>query len=538
MSVIPDSKDAKFIQLIQIGTNSYVKFTTDTVPSTDKLLDITDINNIKTILEKTEGAGSGQGDGFNSMKILNLPSSFDVSTTQVGYIGRDEDGAVFYEQYLISTGEQTVNISPVFVAPPNTVFESWDANGLVGDDLRLVLAYSVTTENETNTFCKSIKGNNENLTSFTNNELYRFQDLYVSRGKTTGGVSILLPTGAEQDILPENDEVGFDTTGTINGQRQIASLACYIISSFQFFPAPSLLNITSFFPTGSTEDEITSENYKITIKATQASYDAQFISMLVEFSFDQKSQSGTVRLTENLVFTSNNGGLDYFLNTPLQNTVSYNLSEKKVKITKDYVFVPTNSLTRVENDTTNLPLLVTPKPDPSQVRALEDGDPPKPNNLRGYSIQDQPFGLVNASSSFPSTKVFFAIYLNPKISKNVFLQGTNDGLFLQTYPVVGVDSLYGLNIIGETFLFEQLENTKNEEFTSVSQQIADGKARIFCLNARHLCFLNDSLKLQKFALQDLVKSNFSSSYLRVSYNDPKGLLFSVLQQFRHTRFRR
>lgn len=412
--------DASFIQFIKIGNETYIKYTSK--DNTDYLVKNSDPS--KPILQNKFSDVTT----FNAMQILYLPSSSDLNLTQVGYLTENDEGQISYLQYELSSGKTTVNID-LFTrgVTQNIRWESWDANGLV-DNVNVIVAYTL----ESQTFCFQQKGRIQSLTSFDNPDNYSFHNLYVSRGEVQNNVSILIPVGSSQKTQTQNTDVARIENGIVQNPPQKQSLGCYCISSNFLTFSPGNLNVTTFFPIDKTNNR-NSKNFNISYQSSQATYDAQFISLLIQFSYDEVDTDGKTIQTvkDNLIYVSENGGIDFFPYT-IPNNIYLTLDKKSVEINRKLQFASSfSSLIRLENSFESISLLTEPK---ETVETLKKGDATS-NTIQKYLRANLENVQISSIPQITKTCVF-------QSPSGKILFGSNNGIYVDNNLLSSTENIY------------------------------------------------------------------------------------------------
>ena len=347
MSQIP-VKNATSVQLVNIKDENYVKYT-----APDKNNDLIDyfvnISTKETLLNPDSFASGSIA--FNSMKILDLPEN--QNNIVVGYFTYTPSDGYKYLQYDISTKKtETFELKNI----PNSQtlkFESWDANGLKGNDMMLCFAYT----SDKMTYVHEVYGDGvQQISSFPNEDEYPFETLFVGRGVTKNVNKILLPTGSTQTTQTQDPEIALVQGNIVQNPEQIQSLGCFLISSNELSRSPINFNVTSFLPLNQ-KDSIQSSNFQVTYKGCQASYDANIIVMMIEISFDQIDKDGNVtKKIKNMMVQSSNCGRDYFPSI-VNNNMYTDKDLDKTFMNNNLKFKDIVSLVRLQNDMSQYPTL-------------------------------------------------------------------------------------------------------------------------------------------------------------------------------------
>lgn len=347
MSQIP-VKNATSVQLVKIKDENFVKYT-----APDENNDLVDyfvnISTKETLLNPDSFASGSIA--FNSMKILDLPQN--QNNIVVGYFTYTPSDGYKYLQYDISTKKTETFELKNIANSQNLKFESWDANGLKGNDMMLCFAYT----SDKITYVHEVYGDGvQQISSFPNEDGYPFETLFVGRGVTKNVNKILLPTGSTQTTQTQDPQIALVQGNIVQNPEQIQSLGCFLISSNELSRSPINFNVTSFLPLNQ-KDSIQSSNFQVTYRGCQASYDANIIVMMIEISFDQIDKDGNVtKKIKNMMVQSSNCGRDYFPSI-VNNNMYTDKDLDTTFMNNNLKFKDIVSLVRLQNDMSQYPTL-------------------------------------------------------------------------------------------------------------------------------------------------------------------------------------
>ena len=344
-------KNATNVQMVTIKKENYIKYSALDPNNKNDLRSYLVKSSTQEVLLNPDDIPTGNKE-FIQMKILDLPKN--DNDIVVGYFTYTPKDGYKYLQSDIATGKTETFPLTDIQNSQSLKFESWDANGLKGNDMMLCFAYT----SDKTTYVHEVYGNGvQQISSFSNVDNYPFHTLFVGRGVTKNVNKILLPSGSQQSMQPQNAEIALVRNNLVQNPEQIQSLGCFLISSNELSRSPINLNVTSFLPLNET-DNVTTSNFNVTYKRCQASYDANIIVMMIEISFDETDKDGKVaRKVKNMMVQSSNCGRDYFP-TILNNNIFTNEDKDTVFMDNNLSFMDITSTIRLQNDMTFYPFLI------------------------------------------------------------------------------------------------------------------------------------------------------------------------------------